>query len=248
MLDLLLLRQRRRSRCWQQSRDQPAVPRARRVPHLRRRPGHRRRDAAAPARADAQELLARPDSRGHRRGHRPARRRDPGRHVARPSATRATRTRCSASPRPCSASRSPPTRRHRDPAVDTTVGRDGSRAGGAPLGWPTRALDDSLVAQVVALHAEREDAIAARILAARSLITLFEERFGTSTVGRLDEDLPRVGAHRIRSSRRSPSAQRRALDVDAARRRAASRRPRRRRDLRGARGARRIPRHACSPR
>ena len=36
---------------------QPAVPRARRVPHLRRRPGHRRGDAAAPPRPGAEEPL-----------------------------------------------------------------------------------------------------------------------------------------------------------------------------------------------
>ena len=38
------------------SPDVAALPRARRVPHLRRRAGHRRRDAAAPARCDARTL------------------------------------------------------------------------------------------------------------------------------------------------------------------------------------------------
>ena len=46
---------------------QPAVPGARRVPHLRRRAGHRRRDAAAPPRPHAEEPLA-DTTRRHRRG------------------------------------------------------------------------------------------------------------------------------------------------------------------------------------
>jgi len=48
-------------------RDEPAVPGARRVPHLRRRAGHRRRDAAAPPRDRAQEPLA-PRRHRSRRG------------------------------------------------------------------------------------------------------------------------------------------------------------------------------------
>ena len=58
MLDQLLLRYEDRT-IWQQSARQPAVPGARRVPHLRRRAGHRRGDAAAPPRPDPEE--PRPD-------------------------------------------------------------------------------------------------------------------------------------------------------------------------------------------
>ena len=58
MLDQLLLRYDDRA-LWQQSAAQPAVPGARRVPHLRRRAGHRRGHAAAPPRPDAEELPAR---------------------------------------------------------------------------------------------------------------------------------------------------------------------------------------------
>ena len=64
-------------------RGQPPVPRARRVPHLRRRAGHRRGHAAAPARPDAEEL---PAGRGaHRCGAwPPARPHHPRRHVRDP--------------------------------------------------------------------------------------------------------------------------------------------------------------------
>ena len=86
---------RRTPRSGQHSAPVAAVPRARRVPHLRRRPGHRRRHAAASARAGAQ---------GHWRTTR-RRRRPTGRSGASPRsprrrrwATRATRRRCSASP------------------------------------------------------------------------------------------------------------------------------------------------------
>ena len=65
MLDQLLLRHDDQP-LWQQSARQPAVPGARRVPHLRRRPGHRRRDAAAPPRPGAEEPLAADDA-AHRR-------------------------------------------------------------------------------------------------------------------------------------------------------------------------------------
>ena len=108
---------------WRQTRDEPAVPRARRVPHLRRRAGHRRRDAAAPARPGAQEPLARrrpaitDEDRARRSAGSP---RSPPR---RRWATRATRRRCSTSPRPCSASRSTTTPCHRVPAERRRVGR-----------------------------------------------------------------------------------------------------------------------------
>ena len=54
-------------RLWRAVGDQPALPGARRVPHLRRRAGHRRRDAAAPARPRAEEPLAARTTRAHRR-------------------------------------------------------------------------------------------------------------------------------------------------------------------------------------
>ena len=82
MLDQLLLRYEDRA-VVAAERGQPAVPGARRVPHLRRRAGHRRGDAAAPPRPDAEELSAR--RRAHRRGAGPAARPDhPGRHVGDP--------------------------------------------------------------------------------------------------------------------------------------------------------------------
>ena len=57
MLDQLLLRHEDQ-RLWRQSATEPAVPGARRVPHLRRRAGHRCGHAAAPPRPGAEELLA----------------------------------------------------------------------------------------------------------------------------------------------------------------------------------------------
>ena len=64
-------------------RAQPPVPRARRVPHLRRRAGHRRRDAAAPPRPHAEELPARRHAH-RRRTHPPARPDHPCRHLRDP--------------------------------------------------------------------------------------------------------------------------------------------------------------------
>ena len=58
MLDQLLLRHEDQRDLWRQSAPQPAVPGAGRVPHLRRRAGHRRGDAAAPPRPGAEEPLA----------------------------------------------------------------------------------------------------------------------------------------------------------------------------------------------
>ena len=93
---------------WAESATVAAVPRARRVPHLRRRAGHRRRDAAAPARPRPEEPLGRRrprsphEDRAARSGGSP---RSPPR---RRSGTRATRRPCSASPRPSSVSRSAP--------------------------------------------------------------------------------------------------------------------------------------------
>ena len=90
MLDQLLLPPRRPDDLAAE-RAQPAVPGARRVPHLRRRAGHRRRHAAAPPRPDAEELL--PDDAltdadwPARSAGSPRSRRRP------PSATRATRRR-----------------------------------------------------------------------------------------------------------------------------------------------------------
>lgn len=65
---------------------------------------------------------------------------------------------------------------------------NGSRAGGAQLGGRPRALDNSLVAQVVALHTEGEE-IASRILAERVLITLFEEGSAVDWSNASDGDL-----------------------------------------------------------
>ena len=82
MLDQLLLRYDDRA-IWRQSARSLAVPGARRVPHLRRRAGHRRGHAAAPPRPDAEELPAR--RRAHRRRARPpARPGHPRRHVGDP--------------------------------------------------------------------------------------------------------------------------------------------------------------------
>ena len=125
--------------------DEPAVPRARRVPHLRRRPGHRRRDAAAATRSRRSDASARPD---HRRRPAPARSATSRRsRPARPSATTATRRACSRSPRPCSASRSPPTASCARP--DNPCG-SGCRAALARGHTPRRRspapLDNALVA------------------------------------------------------------------------------------------------------
>lgn len=65
---------------------------------------------------------------------------------------------------------------------------NGAREGGTPLGGRPRALDNSLVAQVVALHSEGEE-IASRILAERVLTTLFEEGSAVDWSDVPDEDL-----------------------------------------------------------
>ena len=104
MLDQMLLREAD-AKIWAAERAVAAVPRPRRVPHLRRRPGHRRRHAAAASRAGAQG--PRHDASDGEPTDRSAA--SPRSRRPRPSAT-ATRRRCSTSPRPSSASRSTPTR------------------------------------------------------------------------------------------------------------------------------------------
>ncbi|MDN3495284.1 DEAD/DEAH box helicase [Planococcus sp. APC 4015] len=90
---------------------------------------------------------------------------------------------------------------------------NGSRAGGTQLGGRPRALDNSLVAQIVALHTEGE-AIPSRILAERVLITLFEEGSAVDWSSASDEDLlASVASHPLLQA----IAQRAetAIDVDA---------------------------------
>ena len=110
MLDQLLLRARGRQDLGGRAR-QPAVPGARRVPHLRRRAGHRRVDAAAPPGSRAEEPLAdRRPAIDRRRTGRARWARSPRSRPRPRSATAATRRRCSTSPRPSSARSSPTTR------------------------------------------------------------------------------------------------------------------------------------------
>ena len=91
MLDQLLLRYEDRDLVAAE-RGQPAVPGARRVPHLRRRAGHRRGHAAAPPRPDAEELPGRTTRSPTRSA--PARSAgSPPSPRRRPWATRATRRR-----------------------------------------------------------------------------------------------------------------------------------------------------------
>ena len=90
---------------------------------------------------------------------------------------------------------------------------NGSREGGVQLGGPPRALDNSLVAQIVALHTEGEE-IASRVLAERVLITLFEEGSAVDWSNASDEDLlASVASHPLVQA----IAQRAetAIDVDA---------------------------------
>ena len=89
----------------------------------------------------------------------------------------------------------------------------GAREGGSPLGGRPRALDNSLVAQVVALHTEGEE-IASRVLAERVLITLFEDGSAVDWSNTSDEDLlASVASHPLVQA----IAQRAetAIDVDA---------------------------------
>ena len=65
---------------------------------------------------------------------------------------------------------------------------NGARDSGTPLGGRPRALDNSLVSQIVALQAEGEQ-IESRILAERVLITLFEDGSAVDWSNASDEDL-----------------------------------------------------------
>lgn len=90
---------------------------------------------------------------------------------------------------------------------------NGAHQGGTPLGGRPRPLDNSLVAQVVALHTEGEE-IASRILAEQVLITLFEEGSAVDWSNVPDEDLlASVASHPLVQAiaQRAESA----IDVDA---------------------------------
>ncbi len=125
MLDQLLLRPGRPADLGQE-RDCRSLPRPRRVPHLRRRPGHRRRHAAPPPRYCSQEPLdgGRPGHRGRRSrptagpGH-------PGRHIGDAGRTGRSVDDAVTSPKLFSESRSPPTLSSTESrvSVDEWVGR-----------------------------------------------------------------------------------------------------------------------------